>query len=65
MACGKIGWSVHATHLLLSAINFAIIVVVVFWAVSKFVPGVLHNRNASIQRALKKRVLPAMKPIAA
>ncbi|MGA7557524.1 MAG: ATP synthase F0 subunit B [Terriglobales bacterium] len=50
----KIGWSVHATHLLLSAINFAIIVVVVFWAVSKFVPGVLHNRNASIQRALEE-----------
>ncbi|MGA7079382.1 MAG: ATP synthase F0 subunit B [Terriglobales bacterium] len=50
----KIGWSVHGTHLLLSGLNFAIIVVVVFWAVSKFVPGVLRSRNASIQWALEE-----------
>jgi len=50
----KIGWSVHGTHLLLSGLNFAIIVVVVFWAVGKFVPGVLRSRNASIQRALEE-----------
>jgi len=50
----KIDWSVHGTHLLLSVLNFAIIVVVVFWAVRKFVPGMLRNRNASIQRALEE-----------
>jgi F-type H+-transporting ATPase subunit b len=48
----KIGWSVHGTHLLLSVINFGIVAVVIFWAVDKFVPGMLRNRNASIQRAL-------------
>jgi len=50
----KIGWSVHGTHLLLSGLNFAIVVVIVFWAVRKFVPGVLHNRNASIQQAFEE-----------
>jgi F-type H+-transporting ATPase subunit b len=50
----KIDWSVHGTHLLLSVLNFAIIVVVVLWAVRKFVPGMLRNRNASIQRALEE-----------
>jgi len=50
----KIGWSVHGTHLLLSGLNFAIIVVVVFWAVSKFVPGILRGRNASIQKSLEE-----------
>lgn len=50
----KIGWSVHGTHLLLSGLNFAIIVVIVFWAVSKFVPGVLRGRDASIQKSLEE-----------
>ncbi len=51
---GKINWSVHGTHLLLSGLNFAIIVVIVIWAVRKFVPGVLRDRNASIQRSLEE-----------
>jgi F-type H+-transporting ATPase subunit b len=50
----KINWSVHGTHLLLSGLNFAIIVVVVFWAVRKFVPGMLRGRSASIQRSLEE-----------
>jgi F-type H+-transporting ATPase subunit b len=50
----KTGLSVHAAHLLLVSLNFAIIVVIVFWAVRKFVPGVLRNRSAAIQRALEE-----------
>lgn len=50
----QINWSVHGTHLLLSGLNFAIIVVIVFWAVRKFVPGVLRGRSASIQRSLEE-----------
>jgi F-type H+-transporting ATPase subunit b len=50
----KTGLSVHGAHLLLIWLNFAIIVVIVFWAVRKFVPGVLRNRSASIQRALEE-----------
>ncbi len=38
----------------MSGLNFAIIVVIVFWAVRKFVPGVLRDRNASIQRSLEE-----------
>ena len=48
----KIGLSVHQAHLLALSLNFAIIVVLVFWAARKFVPGMLRNRNASIQQAL-------------
>ena len=36
------------------ALNFAIIVVVVFWAARKFVPGMLRNRSAAIQQALEE-----------
>lgn len=50
----KTGLSVHRTHLLLISLNFAIIVVIVFWAVRKFVPGVMRNRSASIERALEE-----------
>jgi F-type H+-transporting ATPase subunit b len=50
----KTGLSVHGAHLLLVSLNFAIIVGIVFWAVRKFVPGVLRNRSASIQRALEE-----------
>ena len=50
----KTGLSVHGAHLLLISLNFAIIVAIVFWAVRKFVPGVLHNRSAAIQRALEE-----------
>jgi F-type H+-transporting ATPase subunit b len=48
------GLSVHGAHLLALGLNFAIIVIVVLWAVSKSVPGVLRNRNQSIQHALEE-----------
>ncbi len=51
---GKIGISVHNAHLLALSLNFAIIVVIVFWAASKFLPGVFRSRNASIQQALQE-----------
>ena len=50
----KIGLSVHHAHLLALSLNFAIIVVIVFWAVRKFVPGMLRDRSASIQQALQE-----------
>ncbi len=50
----KTGLSVHHAHLLALGLNFAIIVVIVFWVVRKFVPGMLRNRSASIQRALEE-----------
>jgi F-type H+-transporting ATPase subunit b len=48
----KTGWSVHLAYMLALGVNFAIIAVIVFWAVRKYVPGVLRNRSASIQQAL-------------
>ena len=48
------GLSVHQAHLVALSLNFAIIVAVVFWAARKFVPGMLRDRNASIQRALEE-----------
>jgi F-type H+-transporting ATPase subunit b len=51
---GKTGLSVHQAHLVALSLNFAIVVVVVFWAARKFVPGMLRNRNASIQRSLEE-----------
>jgi len=50
----KIGLNVHQAHLLALSLNFAIIVVIVFWAARKFVPGMLRNRSASIQQALEE-----------
>jgi F-type H+-transporting ATPase subunit b len=50
----KTGLSSHGAHLVLISVNFAIIVAIVFWAVRKFVPGMLRNRSASIQRALEE-----------
>jgi F-type H+-transporting ATPase subunit b len=50
----KTGLNVHQAHLVALSLNFAIIAVVVFWAARKFVPGMLRNRNASIQRALEE-----------
>jgi len=50
----KTGLSVHGAYLLLLSLNFAIIAVVVFWAARKFVPGMLRNRSAAIQRALEE-----------
>jgi len=48
----KTGSSVHLAYMLALGVNFAIIAVIVFWAVRKYVPGVLRNRSASIQQAL-------------
>ncbi len=48
------GLSVHGAHLLALGLNFAIIVIVVVWAVAKSVPGILRKRGESIQRALEE-----------
>ena len=48
------GLSVHQAHLLALFLNFAIIAVIVFWAARKFVPGMLRDRGADIQRALEE-----------
>jgi len=50
----KIGLSVHQAHMLALFLNFAIIAVIVSWAVRKFVPGMLRDRSASIQQALQE-----------
>ncbi|MGO9402670.1 MAG: hypothetical protein ACLPVW_04270 [Terriglobales bacterium] len=48
------GLSVHQAYMLALSLNFAIIVVIVFWAARKFVPGILRDRNTTIQRALEE-----------
>jgi F-type H+-transporting ATPase subunit b len=48
------GMSVHGAHLLATILNFLIIAFVVFWFGRKALPGVLRNRNQSIQRALEE-----------
>jgi len=48
------GLSVHGAHLLALGLNFAIIVILVVWAMSKSVPGILRKRNESIQHALEE-----------
>jgi F-type H+-transporting ATPase subunit b len=50
----KIDWSVHGTHLLLSVLNFLIIVIVVVWAGAKFLPGIFRARTSAIQQALQE-----------
>lgn len=50
----KTGLSVHQAHLVALGLNFAIIVIVVLWAVLKFVPGMLRKRSAAIQQALEE-----------
>lgn len=50
----KTGLSVHQAYMLALILNFAVIVVVIFWAARKSVPGMLRERNASIQRALEE-----------
>ncbi len=50
----KTGLSVRQAYLLLLSLNFATIVVIVFWAARKSLPGMLRSRNASIQRALQE-----------
>jgi len=50
----KTGLTVHQAHLLATGLNFAIIVVIVLWAVRKYVPGMLRNRSQLIQQALEE-----------
>ena len=48
------GMSVHAAHLFALILNFAVIVVLLVWAIRKTVPGIMRARNESIQRALEE-----------
>jgi F-type H+-transporting ATPase subunit b len=48
------GLNVHQAHLLALGVNFAIIALLIVWAVRKNVPGVLQSRNQAIQRALEE-----------
>lgn len=50
----KTGLSVHQAHLAALFINFAVIVILVLWAVRKLVPPMLKGRNESIQRGLEE-----------
>jgi F-type H+-transporting ATPase subunit b len=50
----KTGLSVHAAHMVALYINFAVIVVLVFWAGRKFLPAVFRDRSAAIQRSLEE-----------
>jgi F-type H+-transporting ATPase subunit b len=50
----KTGLSVHGAHLVALSLNFAIVVIVILWAARKLVPGILRNRNASIQQAFEE-----------
>jgi F-type H+-transporting ATPase subunit b len=48
------GLSVHGAHLLALILNFAVIVIVLVWAVRKTAPGIMRARNESIQKALEE-----------
>ena len=50
----KTGLSVHQAHLVALSLNFAIVVVVVFWAARKYLPAMFRNRSQSIQQALEE-----------
>lgn len=50
----KTGLSVHGAHLLALWLNFAVVAIVVVWAVRKTVPGMMRNRSVSIQQALEE-----------
>jgi F-type H+-transporting ATPase subunit b len=50
----KTGLSVHQAHLVALSLNFAFVVVVVFWAARKYLPAVFRDRSQSIQRALEE-----------
>jgi F-type H+-transporting ATPase subunit b len=45
---------VHGAHLLALGVNFAIVALLIAWAVGKNLPGVLRSRTQSIQRALEE-----------
>ncbi len=48
------GMSVHGAHLFALILNFAVIAVLLVWAIRKTVPGIMRARNESIQRALEE-----------
>src|ERR1700674_4890205 len=50
----KTGLSVHQAHLVVPSLNFAIVIVVVFWAARKSLPAMFRNRSQSIPRALEE-----------
>ena len=50
----KTGLSVHQAHLVALSLNFAFVVVVVFWAARKYLPAMFRSRSQSIQRALEE-----------
>jgi len=50
----KTGLSVHQAHLVALSLNFAIVVVVVFWAARKYLPAMFRDRSQSIQQALEE-----------
>jgi len=50
----KTGLSVHQAHMFALFINFALIVVIVGWAASKFLPSMFRDRTSAIQRALEE-----------
>ena len=48
------GMSVHGAHLLALILNFAIILILLIWALGKSLPGIMRARNESIQKALQE-----------
>jgi len=50
----KTGLSVHQAHLVVLSLNFAIVVVVVFWAARKYLPAIFRDRSQLIQQALEE-----------
>jgi F-type H+-transporting ATPase subunit b len=50
----KTGLSVHQAHLVVLSLNFAVVVIVAFWAARKFLPVMFRNRSQCIQRALEE-----------
>ncbi len=48
------GLSLEHAYWLSVVLNFAVIAIVIFWAMKKYLPAVFQNRTASIQRAMEE-----------
>jgi F-type H+-transporting ATPase subunit b len=48
------GMTDHQAHMLALALNFALVVFLIYWFGRKFVPAAMRNRTAAIQRALEE-----------
>jgi F-type H+-transporting ATPase subunit b len=48
------GMSVHGAHLFALILNFAVVALLLVWAIRKTVPAIMRTRNESIQRALEE-----------